>query len=303
MSENRVETVANSLGMSPIPEGEELLRKEIRAELRDLHPDRNEGDFADREARERFSQLSGALTELDGGGSSTALVPLSTVAPMVTAIIDALGQGGHFGADERSTATQRQEIMAGAREEARHRFRLSRLGSGAVATFLSGLWMMPTLAAATGNENVMFALEASFVAPLFVHPLFEPLGFGVALYAWLFFGLTWFMEQNDLERIDRITTDEYRGLLLRRAVLTARQRGDADTVTKADLRAALDQRLRPAWILRLLGAKDVSASFLDRVATLHVSELVAQRVLVPSEEVGLTPRYSIDGGVAEAITG
>jgi hypothetical protein len=161
--------------------------------------------------------------------------------------------------------------------------------------------MIPTLAAATGNQNVAFALEASFVAPLFVHPLFEPVGFGVALYAWLFFGLTWFMEQNDLERIDRITTDEYRGFLLRRAVLNARQRGDADTVTKADLREALNQRLRPAWILRLLGAKDVSASFLDRVANLHVTELITQKVLIPTDEVALTPRYSIDGNVSEGI--
>jgi hypothetical protein len=303
MSESQVEAVANALGLSPIPDGEERLRKEIRAELRDLHPDRNEGDFADPEARERFSELSTALTELDGGGSSTALVPLSTVAPMVTAIIDALGQGGHLGVGEGSTASLRQEITAEARDEARHRFRLSRIASGAIATFLSVIWVLPTLAAASGNDNVVFALEASFVAPLFVHPLFEPLGFGVALYAWLFFGLTWFMEQNDLERIDRITTDEYRGMLLRRAVLTARQRGDADTVTKADLRNALDRRLRPAWVLRLLGARDVSASFLDRVANLHVTELVRQRVLVPTEEVALTPRYTIDGGVSEGITG
>ena len=202
----------------------------------------------------------------------------------------------------QARASQQEEAEAGAQAEARHRFRLSRIGSGAIATFLSVVWMIPTLAAATGNQNVAFALEASFVAPLFVHPLFEPLGFGVALYAWLFFGLTWFMEQNDLERIDRITTDEYRGLLLRRAVLNARLRGDADTVTKADLRDALDQRLRPAWILRLLGAKDVSASFLDRVANLHVTELVAQRVLAPTEEVSLTPRYVIDGNVAEGIT-
>jgi hypothetical protein len=301
MSEDLVASVTTSLGMSPISGGEEGLRKEIRTELRDLHPDRNEGDFVDPEARERFTQLSNALAELDGTGASTALVPLSTVAPMVSAIIDALGQGGHLGVGDGSASAQRQEIMVGARDEARHRFRLSRIGSGAIATFLSVVWMIPTLAAATGNENVTFALEASFVAPLFVHPLFEPLGFGLALYAWLFFGLTWFMEQNDLERIDRITTDEYRGLLLRRAVLSARQRGDADTVTRADLRAALDRGLRPAWILRILGAKDVSASFLDRVANLHVTELVARRVLLPTDEVALTPRFLIDEDVSAGI--
>lgn len=297
IAEDRVAAVAESLGMDPVPESEELLRKRIRAELRDLHPDKNEGDFESGEARERFTQLSNALVRLDSDAGSTALVPLSTVAPMVSAIVEALGQVGR----EASPLEQRQAILSEAREEARHRFRLSRLGSGSVALVVSALWMIPTLATVFGSDNVTSALQASIVAPLFAHPLFEPIAFGVALYAWLFFGLTWFMEQNDLSRIDWITTDEARGVLLTKAILMARQRGDTDSVTKADLRNALGRGLRPAFILRFLGARDVSASFLDRVVGQHLAVLTAQGVLTPAPEAGLSPRYTVAESVAKDV--
>ena len=287
--------------MSRVPESMDRLRKEIRAELRDLHPDRNAGDFADPGARDRFAQLSNALAEIDSDTGATSLVPLSTVAPMVTAIIEALGQAGQLESRDASPPAQRQALRVEAREEARHRFRLSRVGSGSIAALVSGLWMLPTLTAAFGSDNASNALEASIIAPMFAHPLSEPIMFGVALYAWLFFALTWFMEQNDLARIDWVTTDEARGLLLKRSVLAARQRGDADTITKADLRSALGRGLRPTFLLRLLGARDVSASFLDRVTSLHVAELTAQSILTPTGDTELSPRYLVDENVAKEL--
>ena len=301
MSEDRLESAAKSLGMSPVPESVEVLRKEIRTELSDLHPDRNDGDFSDGEASERFAKLSSVLAELDSDGAATALVPVATVAPMVSAIIDALGQVGQFHPHGASSATQRQALRLEARDEARHRFRLSRLGSGFIATFVSGLWVLPTVTAAWGNDNVSAAIEASIVAPLFAYSLFEPITFSIALYAWMFFALTWFMEQNDLTRIDWITTDECRGLLLKRAVLAARQRGDLETITRSDLRDALGHGLKPSFILRLFGARDVSDSFLDRVVSQHTQELTAQRVLTPAEEASLSPRYVVAESVLQDV--
>lgn len=301
MPKDRVEAVAKSLGIEPVPESMERLRREIRAELRDLHPDRNAGDFKDVASRERFTQLSTALAEIDSDGAPTSLVPISTVAPLVTSIVEALGQVARLEAPRASPVAERQALRAEAREEARYRFRLSRLGSGCLATLASGLWVLPSLATAIGNDNVSNALQASIIAPIFANPLSEPLLFGLALYAWLFFGLTWFMEQNDLRRIDWVTTDEARGMLLKRAVLAARQRGEMDSITKGDLRTALGNGLRPTLVLRLLGARDVSASFLDRVTTQHVSELTSQGVIEPAEEVEISPRYRIDERVGEGL--
>jgi len=299
--EERIETVARSLGIEPVPESMERLRKEIRAELRDLHPDRNAGEFADGHARERFNQLSTALAQIDADTAATSLVPLSTVAPMVSSIIEALSHAGRLEARDASPAAERQALRLEARDEARHRFRLSRVGSGSVAAVLSMLWALPPLTSAFGSENASQALQASILGPVFAHPLSEPVLFGLALYAWLFFALTWFMEQNDLARIDWVTTDEARGLLLRRAVLAARQRGDADTITKADVREALGRGLRPSVVLRLLGARDVSASFLDGVTSQHVAELTAQGVLTPTGEVELSPRYLVEENVAKEL--
>ncbi len=223
MPENRLEAAAKSLGMSSTPESMEVLRKEIRTELGGLHPDRNDGDFTDSEASERFAQLSRVLAELDSDGAATALVPVATVAPMVSAIIGALGQVGQLQPQGASPAEQHQAIRLEARDEARHRFRLSRLGSGFIATFVSALWVLPTVTAVWGNDNVSAAIEGSIVAPLFAYSLFEPITFSIALYAWIFFALTWFMEQNDLTRIDWITTDECRSLLLKKAARSGRR--------------------------------------------------------------------------------
>jgi hypothetical protein len=243
--------------------------------------------------RERLNQLSTALAQLDAGGDTTALVPVESVAPMVSAIIDALGTRTALHAGEGLVEVRRQAIRDEATLEAHSRYRLSRVGSASVATAVSTLWVLPQLVAAFGSESVVATLQASLLAPLFAYPLFDALAFGIALYGWFFFGLTWLMEQNDRRRIDWVTTDAARSSLLKRAVLQARQRGELDSINKSDLRDALGRGLRPTFALRLVGARDVSASFLDRVTSYHVSELSAQGVLAPSTQASLSPRYLI----------
>jgi len=300
MLDARLEAVAESLGLEPMPEDVDSLRKRIRTEIGQLHPDRNEGEFVDEESRERFQELSNALVAMDTDPGS-ALVPLSSVGPMVSAIMEAIHPAPREDARERTAEIRRREIRNEAREEARHRFRLPRLGSGAIAALVTGLGLLPVLVEASGSPAVSGALEASFIAPIFADPLFEPLSFGVAVYAWLFFGLTWFMEQNDLQRIDRILTEEFRRRLVRSAVLSARQRGDIESVTRSDMRSAVDRQLRPAFILRLLGARDVAPSFLDRVVEFHAAELVGQGVLKPAGTAELSPRYTLAPELAEQI--
>jgi hypothetical protein len=255
----------------------------------------------DGDANERFAQLSTVLAKLESGSDETALVPVASVAPMISAIAEVLGYGGGVDSRDASLETTRQAIRAEARDEARHRFRLSRVGSGSIAVALSGLWLIPQVASAWGGEGVAAVIQASLVAPLFAYPLFDPLVFGFGLYAWLFFALTWFMEQTDLRRIDWVTTDEARGILLKRAVLAARQRGDQDSIRKSDMRDALGRGLRPAFALRLLGGRDVTASFLDRVTGHHLAELTAQGVLAPSTEASLSPRYLLAGDVSRDL--
>lgn len=266
-----------------------------------LHVVESRDDSSETDTRERIVELSTALTELDAGGDENALVPVSSVAPMVSAIVAALGGRTTPATSESTLEVRRQAVRVEAIEESRHRFRLSRVGSGAVASTLSGLWLLPQVVAAFGGEAAAGALQASLVAPLFAYPLFDPIAFGLALYAWLFFALTWLMEQNDLRRVDWVTTDAARGDLLKKAVMKARQRGDQDSITKSDMRDALGRGLRPTFALRLLGARDVTASFLDRVTSYHVSELAAQGVLAPSTQASLSPRYLIAEEVSREL--
>lgn len=268
-----------------------------------------DGDDGDGVVDERVVRLSTALAEVealaevdtveDGEGGSRMLVPVEAVAPLVTAIVDAMGQSQVLSSDRASAVeVRRQALRAEATDEARARYRLSRVGSGAVAMLVTGLWLLPQVMTAFAGATAVGVLQASILAPLFAWPLFDAVAFGVGLYAWLFFALTWVMEQNDLRRIDGVTTDAARSHLLRSAVLRARQRGDQDSITKADMRDALGRGLRPTIALRLLGARDVSASFLDRVTTAHIEELSAQGVLAPSTQASLSPRYL----VAEAVS-
>lgn len=250
-------------------------------------------------ARERMQQLSTALAQLDAG-DTTALVPVGSVAPMVSAIIDALGTRNAY-AGEGLAEARRQAIRDEATLEARARYRLSRVGSGGVAAVVSTLWLLPQLVVALGSEGLATAIQASILAPLFAWELFDPVAFGLGLYAWFFFGLTWLMEQNDRRRIDWVTTDSARASLLRRAVLAARQRGEQESILKSDMRDALGRGLRPAFPLRLLGARDVSASFLDRVTSYHVAELSAQGILAPSTQASLSPRYLLADDVAREV--
>ena len=298
MPDDRLATVAKSLGMSRTPESMEALRRDIRTELSDLHPDRNGGDFASTEFRERYTELSNALAELDADTGTTALVPVSTVAPMVAAILDALNSSGQLEGQKRASIARGAAIRSEAKEEAAYRFRLSRYTSGVVGMLASAVWIFPTMVSAFGSEDASTVLEASILAPMFAHALFEPISFGVGLYAWMFFALTWFMEQNDRARIDWVTTDAARKALMRRAISTARVRGEQDSITKADLRDAVGSRFRPIFALRALGVRDVTASFLDRVVGHHITELVAQGALTPAESASLSPRYMI----AESVT-
>jgi hypothetical protein len=241
-----------------------------------------EGGAEEKTADERVVRLSTALT------------------PLVSAMVDVLGRHAP-GTPESSLGSQRQALRTEAVGEARARYRLSRVGSGTVASVASALWLLPQLVAAFGGDALLAAFQTSLLAPLFVLPLFDPITFGIALYAWLFFSLTWLMEQNDLRRIDGVTTDSARGVLLRRAVLAARQRGEQESITKADMRDALGRGLRPTLALRLLGARDVTASFLDRVTSCHVEELMAQGVLAPSTHASLSPRYLVAEGVSREL--
>ena len=247
------------------------------------------------DARERLAQLSTALAQLDVDSDTTALVPVESVAPMVSAIMKAIGhpQGATGPSGEALVESRRQAIREEALEEAHARYRLSRVGSGAVASIATTFWLLPQLVTAFGSEAVVAALQTSILAPLFAYAYFDPIAFGIMLYAWFFFGLTGVMEQNDRRRIDWVTTDSARASLLKRAVLAARQRGEQDSITKSDMRDALGRGLRPSFALRLVGARDVSASFLDRVTAFHVSELAAQGVLAPSTQASLSPRYLI----------
>lgn len=252
------------------------------------------------EAHERVVRISTAVAEVEGAAEGGGLVPVEAVAPLVSAIVDALGSAK----GEASTVArvaERQALRAEAIDEARSRYRLSRVGSGAVATTVTFLWLLPQIVTAFASEAAAVALQTSLLGPLFAWPLFDAVAFGVALYAWLFFGLTWLMEQNDLRRIDGVTTDAARAVLLRRAVLSARQRGEQDSITKADMRDALGRGLRPTLALRLLGARDVTASFLDRVTASHIDELSAQGVLAPSTKASLSPRYLVAKDVSQDL--
>ena len=118
-----------------------------------------------------------------------------------------------------------------------------------VGMIASAVWLFPTMVSAFGSEDASTVLEASILTPMFAHALFEPVSFGIGLYAWMFFALTWFMEQNDRSRIDWVTTDAARSALMRRAIASARVRGEQDSITKSGLRDAVGSRFRPIFAL------------------------------------------------------
>ena len=115
----------------------------------------------DEETRARAEQLSTALAEMSSDSGAPALVPVGAVAPMISAVIDALGHVPAPGAAEVALEAQRQSLRAEAREEAHHRFRLSRIGSGCMATVLSVLWLIPQLTAALGSAALASVVGAS----------------------------------------------------------------------------------------------------------------------------------------------
>lgn len=291
MSDDRIEAVSRSLGLGE-QESADALRREIRTELRDLHPDRNGGDFASATSKERFSELSDALALLDSG-SSTSLVPMDTVAPLVTTILEAM-EGRQVAAP--SGPSKRELLRAAARQEAALRFRVPRYASAGLGAVVTSLWVLPNLVSAAGSPGVANALQASMLGPLFGNPTLDAVFFGVMVYAWIFFGLTWVMEQNDLSRIDWVTTDEARSTLLRRAVTAG-----SGTVSKARLRDLVGKTFNRGIVLKLLGARDVSPSFLDEVVDQHVSDLVGRGVLLPVEGASLSPRYEVAQQVIEEI--
>ena len=165
----------------------------------------------------------------------------------------------------------------------------------------SAVRMSPTMVRAFGSADASTVLEASILTPMFAHALFEPISFGIGLYSWMFFALTWFMEQNDRSRIDWVTTDAACGALMKRAITFVRARGEFESITKADLRDAVGRRFRPIFALRLLSVRDVTASFLDRVVGHHITEPTAQGAITPADTASLSPRFAIAESVTDEI--
>jgi hypothetical protein len=262
----------------------EAVKKSVRQELSTLHPDRHGGKFESASDEERFHILTAALAYCESG-RSTALVPVEDIPALVTAIAQAIST-----AQAPTLAQQRGEYRETVRADLHRHAIPMRIGSGVFAGVCTGLLAV----------SKQFADD-----PLLGMWIASPMGrlvlLSMALYAGIFFVMSWWSEQKQGARLEWLSTDEGRRAVLG-SVLSrlSEQPSGALEFSYSDFVDAIQDRPRKRSPFSFASGR-LSVSAAEKLANLHLSELEKNGAIRRLDGVRLEPRYAVDSNIRKEL--
>jgi hypothetical protein len=271
------------------------IRAELRRQLAALHPDKTGGKFASTEQESRFLRVSEALAHLDGD------LPVPVVLQGMTAKLQAIENRLAVLQSARQqgyTATMDSDAAKAVARLAAIPYRIPRIGSCAFATVCGSIIAFSKIL--DGNP-VFGAIGSSRVAVLALLVGFVVSG--------ALFTLTWLKERRSGELVQWLLTDDGLASVVRGCIYPRDGRKEPESsITKremADHIAWMDHIWHRSPFVRrlkqLLFAAPVSRTIAERIAHIHLSELLARGVVRSAGLKGIEPVFGLDPERAKEI--
>ncbi len=272
MDWNSIDDIIKELKLNSSSDDFKGLKRELRAIMVKLHPDKTGGSFTSKNNEQRYIKASSALEYISGHSKdSQALVPVTALPAIIKAIHKA-----------QLAPVQISQLRTEAREEnrinVRSRITLPRIGSGVFASICVGLF---TFSSSLEGHPIL-SIFNSFVAQLIL--------LSFAIYAGIFFILTWVMEHRQEELVGYLISEDGRYQIFE-PLLSLGQFSLHDVLKT--IRELLRQRQRSSMLI-LFGARRIQPSIIEKIADIHLLELENRGVIHRLDIPSINPLYKID---------
>lgn len=274
MDWNSIDDIIKELKLNSSSDDFEGLKRELRAIMVKLHPDKTEGSFTSKNNEQRYIKASSALEYISGlSKDSQALVPVTALPAIIKAIHEV---------QLTPVQTQISQLRTEAREENRINVRssitLPRIGSGVLASICAGLF---TFSSSLERHPILSILD-NFASQLVL--------LSFAIYAGVFFILTWVMERRQEELVGYLISEDGRYQIFE-PLLSLCQFSLLDVLRT--IRELLRQRQRSGMII-LFGGRRIQPSILEKIASIHLLELENRGVIHRLDIPSIDPLYKVD---------
>lgn len=285
MNWNSPEQIATYFGLRDAAEDDlEALRRAVTKKMASIHPDTNPDGFSDQETEELWHQLHSAKEFIEKAiassrseSSGNQLIPVS----QVTALVKSITQAGLQPAETRLSS-----LKVEAREDARSRGFIPRIGSGVFATISAFLF---TFSSSAKDHPLLGEWLQTTTAQYFL--------LAAMLYSGMFFFMTWTRERRQETLVEFLSSEE--GLRETMTNLFQRRSDRNEQFRRFTLRN-LTEELRPSRhrehfspLSVLFGGQYISRSVADQIAALHVERLVKRGVIIELPQKGLDRVFEV----------
>src|SRR5262249_27371733 len=280
-----LEQIRGAFGLPESIDGRQV-RRILRARLKTLHPDSNDGVFGSDAAATEYHRTQAAVEFLDrqltGGLPAVTRETMLAMTDMTEAIAAILRQGretDHKAEHARMLEERQKRVNGEIEADVRRRYRFFKLAAGAVAVFFGFLSLFPE----KFTNHPVFVVVNKFTQSL-------DMTVGLALLYLMLLGAAavvyfWWEEQRELNFKKRFLGDAGIEQVIRSRNFV-RRLGPMGAFTRADL-------------LRVLAEHRVSKdhNLLTEIADLTIEKLLARNAARKVPKPSLSDSYELDYGL------
>jgi len=292
------EEVVRELQLDSAPQDTEALKREIRLRLASIHPDKNGGEFSDPEDEEMYNKVAAAYEFVSQISSdSQALVPITQLPAIIRAVRDA-----QLAPTQTQISTLRTECRTESRAISHDRYILPKVGSGTFAAICAFLF---TFSGSLAEHPLIGPIAESSVAQISL--LFA------ALFAGMFFVMTWIRERRDESRIEWLMSEGGRRAIFDEVFREARHSMSSIPSGRFTIRNVVNVLMQEsgfraystsafmATVLPFRGR--ISISVAEKIAAVHILELENRGAIHKVEGASIEAIYEIDRQIMKSTRG
>lgn len=274
--------VAREFGLHEHETNVEALRESLRRIMSSVHPDKNGGTFKSDQDKALFLRTKAALNYVElQSQSSLALIPLSQLPAIVTAVSQAL-----TARSAPDSQTLQSNYMTDARARIARRFFLPKIGSGAFAAITGFLAAFPD----------KFE-KHPFLGPILSDRLTQMTLLTLVLYSSVFFLLAWYRERQAEARAEYLMSE---GALAELFDVISNHMGSESASRRVSSRQIMEavQHLAgyrsnaPPFPMFVLGSR-VDLQTLEKAATIQTQRLIERKLLTRVDVASIDAWYDL----------